>query len=115
MRFFLSFLLRPKNKENCRSCRTPKVLGKEGKALKTARDSLKREIQTGAWQTGAWPERRQLGRKGPFQVDLCSSPVAVRCGGIGPVGPEKAPIGPGKALISPERPDFPGSIWGEIL
>ena len=34
------------------------------------------KIQTGASQTRGWPERHQLGQKGPFRDNLCSSPVS---------------------------------------
>ena len=53
----------------------------------------------------AWPERRQLGQKGPPRVNFCFAPVAVRCGGIGPDPPRKGPR-PWKGPISPEKAQF---------
>ena len=55
-------------------------------------------------------------KEGPFRGNLCSSPVAVGFGGIGPnqpaIGPEKAPIRPEKARFS--REDF-CPIFSETL
>ena len=50
-----------------------------------------------------WDDIRQ---KGPFRGNFCSSPLAVRRGGIGPERPRKGPDRPGKAPISPEKDRF---------
>ena len=65
------------------------------------------EIQTGAQQRGAWPERRRLGQKGPFGA--ISAPPLWLWGAeeLVPIGPEKAPIGPEKAPICHEKARFP--------
>ena len=57
---------------------------------------------------GAWPERRQLGQKGPFGGNFCSSPWLWGAEELVPIGPEKAPIDPEKAPICTEKARFPG-------
>ena len=57
----------------------------------------------GGLANGAWPERRQLGQKGPFRGTFSSSPVAVGCGGIGPDRPRKGPDRPRKGPNQPRK------------
>ena len=64
------------------------------------------EVQTGAWQTGVWPERRHLAQKVPFRGTFCSSSVAVRWGGIGRDRPRTSPDRPWIGARFP-REDFP--------
>ena len=59
----------------------------------------------GQSKRGLSPKSANWAKKGLFRGKFCSSLAAVRCGGIGPNRPQKAPETPWKGPISPEKPD----------